>query len=118
MQFNPGNLLPLDSFGTVYPDIRIIDEWDILTVSNGALMTPNFSKIYVSAPSYLTLSPIQGDGWTLELNQGWTITNGERRRLRCEKIGRKLFIKIKFLSGKIIERKMLTEIVASDTTIR
>ncbi len=24
-------------------------------------------------------SPIRGDGWTLELNAGWTMTNGERK---------------------------------------
>jgi hypothetical protein len=79
MQFNPGNLLPLDSLGTVYPDIRIVDVWGILTVSRGgALINPTFSKIYVSAPSNLS-APIQGDGWTLELNAGWTITSGERK---------------------------------------
>ena len=80
MQFNPGNLLPLDRLGTVYPDIRIVDEWGILTVSKGgALINPTFSKIYVPAPTDLTQSPIRGDGWTLELNAGWTITNGERK---------------------------------------
>lgn len=80
MQFNPGNLLPLDALGTVYPDIRIVDVWGILTVSNGgALMNPTFSKIYVPAPTDLTRSPIRGDGWTLELGAGWTITNGERK---------------------------------------
>ena len=79
MQFNPGNLVPLDSLGTVYPTIRIVDVWGILNVSNGALMNPTFSKIYVSAPSNLSASPIQGDGWTLELKAGWTITNGERK---------------------------------------
>lgn len=80
MQFNPGNLVPLDGLGTVYPDIRIVDVWGILTVSKGgALMNPTFSTIYVSAPSNLSSSPIKGDGWTLELNAGWTITNGERK---------------------------------------
>ncbi len=80
MQFNPGNLLPLDRRGTVYPDIRIVDVWGILTVSKGgALMNPTFSKIYVPAPTDLTQSPIRGDGWTLELNAGWTMTNGERK---------------------------------------
>jgi hypothetical protein len=80
MQFNPGNLLPLDLLGTVYPDIRIVDVWGVLTVSKGgALMNSTFTKIYVSAPTDLTGSPIQGDCWTLELNAGWTITNGERK---------------------------------------
>jgi len=80
MQFNPNNLVPLDALGTVYPDIRIVDVWGILTVSKGgALRNPTFTKIYVSAPGSLSLSPVQGDGWTLELNAGWTITNGERK---------------------------------------
>lgn len=80
MQFNPNNLVPLDALGTVYPDIRIVDEWGILTVSRGgALRNTDFTKIYVSAPENLSSSPIQGDGWTLELSAGWTITNGKRK---------------------------------------
>lgn len=79
MELNPGNLVPLDSLGTVYPTIRVVDVWGILTVSKGALMNSTFSKIYVSAPSGLSSSPIQGDGWTLELNPGWTMTAGERK---------------------------------------
>ena len=79
MELNPGNLVPLDSLGTVYPTIRVVDVWGILTVSNGALMNPTFSRIYVSAPGNLSASPIQGDGWTLELNAGWTVAAGERK---------------------------------------
>jgi len=79
MQFNPGNLLPLDSLGTVYPYIRVVDVWGILTVSEGALMNPTFSTIYVSAPASLGASPIQGKGWTLELNPGWTLATGGRK---------------------------------------
>jgi hypothetical protein len=79
MELNPGNLVPLASLGTVYPTIRVVDVWGILTVSNGALMNPTFSRIYVSAPGSLSASPIQGDGWTLELNAGWTVAAGERK---------------------------------------
>ena len=78
MQMNPGTLVPLEPVGTVYPDIRIVDAWGILTVTKGALIKSDFSKIYVSAPSSLGAS-IQGDGWTLELNAGWILTNGERK---------------------------------------
>ncbi|MCA1602271.1 MAG: hypothetical protein LC776_11720 [Acidobacteria bacterium] len=79
MQMNPGNLVPLEPLGTVYPDIRIVDAWGILTVTKGALIKSDFSKVHVSAPSNPSASPIQGDGWTLELNAGWTVTNGERK---------------------------------------
>jgi len=79
MELNPGNLVPLDSLGTVYPTIRVVDVWGILTVSKGALMNSTFSRIYVSAPDSLSASPIQGEGWTLELNAGWTVAAGERK---------------------------------------
>lgn len=79
MQFNPGNLQPLDSFGTIYPNIRIVDVWGILTVSEGALMSPTFEKIQVPAPAEPKAQPIRGEGWTLELNAGWTLAPGERK---------------------------------------
>ena len=79
MQMNPGTLVPLEPIGIVYPDIRIVDVWGILTVTKGALIKSDFSKIYVSAPSSLSAPSIQGDGWTLELNAGWTVAAGERK---------------------------------------
>lgn len=79
MQMNPGTLVPLEPIGTVYPDIRIVDAWGILTVTKGALIKSDFSKIYVSAITGLSASPVQGDGWTLELNAGWAVTAGERK---------------------------------------
>jgi hypothetical protein len=79
MQFNPNNLQPLDSLGTVYPDIRIVDLWGILTVSKGALMGPSFDKIQVPAPADPGGRTVQGDGWTLELEAGWSLTPGERK---------------------------------------
>lgn len=79
MQFNPGNLFPLDSIGTVYPDIRIVDDWGILTVvKGGALINSNFSTIYVSTTNAANPLMLQGDGWTLELKLGWVVTNGTR----------------------------------------
>lgn len=78
MEFNPGNLVPLDSLGTVYTNIRIVDTWGILTVSKGALLNSDFTKIYVSAPSDLNSSSTKGDEWVLELNSGWVVANGER----------------------------------------
>jgi hypothetical protein len=80
MEFDPGNLVPLDSLGTVYPNIRIVDDWGILTVSKGgALLSADFSRITVSAPNSTEGKPIEGDGWKLELKSGWTILPADRR---------------------------------------
>ena len=79
MQFNPGNLVALEPLGTVYPDIRIVDVWGVLTVSRGgALMSSDFSKITVAAPAKTDGRKIEGDGWTLEVKEGWSVTPAER----------------------------------------
>lgn len=83
VQFDPRNLQPLDDLGTIYPNIRISDNWGILTVSNGALMSSNWTKIYLSAlniaPENIDTNPIEGDGWELELKEGWKLVASERK---------------------------------------
>jgi len=79
MQFNPNNPLPLDGHGTIYPDIRIVDVWGVLTVRQGALMNPTFTAVYVSAPVEQSAQALRGNGWTLDLNAGWTIKPGARK---------------------------------------
>jgi len=79
MSFDPGTLVPLEEFGTVYPNIRIVDAWGVLTVTGGgALLNKTYSGITVPAPSDSALRPLRGDGWTLELKDGWTLAPGAR----------------------------------------
>ncbi|HKY03702.1 MAG TPA: hypothetical protein VJQ56_02365, partial [Blastocatellia bacterium] len=79
MQFDPNTLQPLDPLGTVYPTIRIVDLWGILTASKGALINPTFTKIQVQAPAATAAREVKGEGWTLELNEGWHLAAGARR---------------------------------------
>ena len=80
MQFDPGNLVPINSLGTVYPNIRIVDDWGVLTVTKGgALMSGDFSRVIVPAPKKIAQPVIDGDGWELRLNPGWSLTPGERK---------------------------------------
>ncbi len=68
VSFDPRNIVSLDKFGTVYPTIRVTDAWGILTVQNGALMSPNWNKITITEPIDINSNIVKGDGWTLELN--------------------------------------------------
>lgn len=81
--FNPNNLAALDGVGTIYPTLRASDAWGILSVTDGALMTRDAgkaAKVYVTAPAADTAArSIKGDGWTLELNDGWRLEAGERK---------------------------------------
>jgi hypothetical protein len=79
MSFDPGNLVPLEAHGTVYPNIRVVDVWGVLEVTRGgALMNKTYSGINVTAPSDTSGRTVRGDGWTLELKDGWTLSPGAR----------------------------------------
>lgn len=77
VSFDPRNIVPLEDKGTVYPNIRVTDLWGILTVENGALMSPNWDKISISSPVKTENKKISGDGWTLELADGYNIVKDE-----------------------------------------
>lgn len=78
VQFNPQNLQPLGDAGTVYPTIRVSDDWGVIDGKNGALMKPDWSALVVPAPAKVDGSRVSGDGWTLELKAGWKIVPGSR----------------------------------------
>ncbi|QBA21021.1 hypothetical protein EU348_07375 [Chryseobacterium indologenes] len=77
VSFDPRNIVPVEDKGTVYPNIRITDLWGILTVENGALMSPNWDKISISNPVNTENKKVSGDGWILELTDGYTIAKEE-----------------------------------------
>jgi hypothetical protein len=79
MQFDPNQVQPLEGSGSVYPEIRIVDVWGILTASKGALITSTFDRVVLSAPTAIETSTIRGDGWTIELKEGWAVVADKRQ---------------------------------------
>jgi len=75
VQFDTRTLQPLGDVGTVYPTLRISDEWGVLAVTGGALLAPDWMSVTVAAPKDGAAS---GEGWTLELKPGWRIVAGGR----------------------------------------
>ncbi len=73
LSFDPANVIPLDDNGNVYPTIRVTDNWGILDVKNGALLSPRWDRITLSAPTKIDAGNVSGDGWTLKLDSGYTI---------------------------------------------
>jgi len=80
ISFDPRNIMPLEGQGTVYPTLRVSDNWGILTVTNGALLGTNWNKVTVSEPTTIQKERVIGNGWTLDLNKGYFVekdsTNG------------------------------------------
>jgi hypothetical protein len=79
IQFNPSTLQPLDELGTVYPTLRIADEWGVLEVVGGALMRRDRSAVVLAAPVVGEGTVQRGDGWTLTLKPGWRLVPDVRR---------------------------------------
>ncbi|MHC5202309.1 hypothetical protein [Myroides sp. LJL119] len=77
ISFDPGNILPIEDKGTVYPDIRVTDNWGILEVTNGALMFPFWNKLSITIPTKIHDQVIEGEGWILHLNKNYTIKKDE-----------------------------------------
>ena len=73
LQFDPRNQQPLGEAGTVYPSLRIADDWGILSVTGGALLASDWMSVTVAAPKDGAAS---GEGWTLELRPGWKLAPG------------------------------------------
>lgn len=80
--YDPNNLIGIDASNTVYPTMRLVDAWGVLTVTDGAWLerapTGNLSRARVPAPSDLSERPLKGEGWSLELTNGWEVVPGER----------------------------------------
>jgi len=75
MSFDLNNLIPLDEDeGTVYHNIQISDHWGVLTVrEGGALLRTDWRWVIVSEPHTITDERVTGDGWIIEMNEGYFV---------------------------------------------
>jgi len=72
--YDPNNVIGIDASNTVYPTLRMVDAWGVLTVTNGAWLERNASgllqRALLPAPADLSARPLKGDGWSLEVANG------------------------------------------------
>jgi hypothetical protein len=75
LSYDLQNVIPLDEDeGTVYLSIQISDRWGILRVEkSGALMRSDWRWVIVSRPLEIDGDRITGEGWTLQLNEGYFV---------------------------------------------
>lgn len=78
--FDPRTIIPIGQYGTYYPTTRITDNWGILTVEKGGLISADWGKISLSIPISIDKNLIKGDGWMLELHDQYTVEADEQKR--------------------------------------
>jgi pimeloyl-ACP methyl ester carboxylesterase len=81
--FDPNQAVGLDGVGTVYETARVVDGWGILEVASGGAMFLRDDRgwitgVVVPAPAGSTDPPAAGEGWTLDVADGWEIAPGHR----------------------------------------
>lgn len=76
VSFDPRELVPMGEAGTVYPTMQVSDDWGKLTNDAGTLMSPDWQKVFVTAPTETAGAHLKGDGWTLDLAPGWKLIPG------------------------------------------
>jgi hypothetical protein len=78
--FEPEDVHPLDTFGTLYNSMRVSDNWGKLTVDKGGcLVSTNLKFIRIPAKGFKAdKNHISGDGWHLILNDNWELVHVEQ----------------------------------------
>jgi len=76
--FDPRAVTPLDDHGRVYTILNVSDVWGSLTVTRGALIPEDWSRVIVDLPDDRRGRKIETNGYVLELREGWEIIPGDR----------------------------------------
>jgi hypothetical protein len=73
--FEPENIHPLDTLGTLYSSMRVSDNWGKLSVDKGGcLVSNNYKYLRITAKGFTEdKNHMTGDGWNLFLNPGWEL---------------------------------------------
>lgn len=80
ISFNPTNIVPIEDYGTVYPTMRVTDQWGVLIVENGALMSVTWDKVSLTLPLKTEGNRVSGDGWTLELKEPYKVEQNKENQ--------------------------------------
>lgn len=73
--FEPENIQPLDTLGTLYSSMRVSDNWGKLTLDEGGcLVSNNLKYLRITAKGFKRdKNHIYGEGWHIILNSDWEL---------------------------------------------
>jgi hypothetical protein len=77
--FNPNTLFDLGDYGTIYPTGEVKDNWGHLKVNKGGMLLKDWHIVSVPVSGQLDMAALhlEGDGWTLDLKDGWHLVKND-----------------------------------------
>ncbi|WP_176628149.1 hypothetical protein [Mucilaginibacter sp. SG538B] len=77
--FNPNTLFDLGTYGTIYPTGEVKDNWGHLKVNKGGMLLKDWHIVSVPVSGQLDLAArsLEGDGWVLDLADGWHLVKND-----------------------------------------
>ena len=76
--FDPGRVFPFDETRTVFTTRELIGDWGLLTVTDGAILEDDTAGRGQVSLAGAAADRLEGEGWRLELDDGWTIVAADR----------------------------------------
>ncbi len=77
LTFDPGRMAALPGHGTLYGRLDVRDEWGTAAADGGALLSDGFA-LQLPQPGETGAGTLEGPGWRVVLNDGWTALPGPR----------------------------------------
>lgn len=73
--FEPEDVIPVDTLGVIYENLRVSDNWGKIIVNgSGCLVSPNLQFMRIPAKGLKAeKNHITGEGWSIILNSNWQI---------------------------------------------
>lgn len=71
-------IVTIEDLGYVYPTMKATDNWGVLDIKDGGgFLNPTKDKVILTIPTKIDGNNISGEGWTLQLNEDYTIFKDE-----------------------------------------
>jgi len=78
MSYDTRYIVTIEDLGFVYPTMKATDNWGVLDIKDvGGFLNPAKDKVIITVPTKTDGNSIKGEGWTLQLNEGYTIFKDE-----------------------------------------
>ncbi len=75
--FSTDGMTPIPGAGVIFPTYRTTTDWGSLAAAQ-VLVAADGVSLRLPAPARTEGSTLRGEGWTVELRQGWTVRAGPR----------------------------------------